>query len=81
MRFLHLKHDVGRVMISEEVPAFSIRMKAKIERQELGSFFARFFSSSRADCKQRREGGSNLLVSIGILSSVGSDTPKVADQE
>lgn len=56
-------------------------MKAKIKRQELGSFFAYPFSSSRADCKERREGGGNLLVSLDILSMVGSDMLEVAYYE
>ena len=68
-------------MISEEVPAFSIPMKAKIERQELGIFFVHLFSFSRTECKERREGGGILLVSLGILSMVSSNMLEVADHE
>lgn len=32
----------------------------------------------RADCKERREGGGNFRVSLGILSMVGSDMLEVA---
>lgn len=59
-------------MISE-VLAFFPPIKAKSKRQELRSFLAYTFSSSRAGCKERREGGSNVVVPLGILSMVGSD--------
>lgn len=56
-------------------------MKAKIKRQELGSSFAHPFSSSRSDCKERRESGGNFVVSLGISSVVGNDMPEVASHE
>lgn len=56
-------------------------MKAKIQRQELGAFYAHLFSSSRADCKDGGEGGGNLLVSTGMFSMVGNDMPKVANHK